>query len=294
MNGSDNMSEKRKTALISILAGIVLFLLVGMTTYAWISAERKAEAKKGEMGIEGNKVLTSEFTAYSYIDEDETVAIVKGEDIILPKYDTVFTERNENSVLIFRVPVFGTTIQAKESYTVTLTLKDLSEITGLEDYNYKNGDKDKDSSDYVGADAVADFISNVIFVKCAVVPEETLQVDEVTEKGTYDTVEEYIYYTVLDYMKNNVETSKTFVTSTTTGDVTTWSKTNSMTFTISNYGSAMVSSGTVYMYIEMGYDDKLVSNMMETRNLSFEFGDDDDNMIEMQSDLYEYDFSSVN
>lgn len=289
------MERAKKIIVLKItVVSLLIAALIAIPVSAWLANNRQVKKSTG-MQINGDLVAASKFEAYKFDDEAgmaKQVGVVYGSDDpvpdSLPLYDSIFIEKNENSSLIYRVPVFGTQIENHETFTITLDLQDKSDVTGLDDNNYLNGSKTGNS-----ADAVADYVSNVIYVKCAVI--QTLQ-DETIVPPDSTRVEDYIYNTAHNYFKSNTAMKKSFIpyTVTTTNGVETTSydaKAGTLVFTVENYASLMKEDSTVlYVYLEIGYEKVLVDHMIETRGLSFSL---DDNTIVIGSDLGDFVFSAA-
>lgn len=271
--------QGRRLRLLFLCVALLL-LAADIHAYAWLTKNRTLR-KDTEMQLVEGLIAGSSFKVYRYNDMEGRAVAIVNEAVGLPLYDLVFVERNENNAVIFRVPVFGPAIRSGSAFTVTLSLVDRSDVTGRADNNYTDGDKTAG----VSPDAVADYISNVIYIKCTVIPEANLQAETPTPPAGM-TEEDYIYQTAHAYFRNaeNNVPKQTFVSL--TEPVT---KNSTVTFTLEDYGGAMGEDAEVlYVYIEIGYERELVASLAATRNLSS--FDIEDNTIPIGGDLGDFVF----
>ena len=260
----------------SLLACIVLLCVLCASTFsfAWFARIDNVDADV-DLQLQADTVSSVPFTAYIF-DWEQNVAVSQtGGEVDLEAYDTVFVEKNEKNSLIYRAPVFGTGIDDGESFTVTLTLQDLSSTTGYSDYNLMilpEGEEDP---------VIANYLSNVTFIRCAVIAslQDTSELDD-TE----------IYNSALEYFQdeNNGVAAHTFF------EGQNGAKTNSVSFTISNYANLMP-EGAEYLnlYIEIGYDLGLIEAWTASSGTSVtaEMVGSTENEVEVESDFGAFSFA---
>lgn len=274
---TERMHYKVKAICAMFLAVVILFSL-SAATVSWFSLNRQVN-NRTEIGLDGSAVLATTFTAYKYNEEDGHAEAIRGLPIYLPLYDTVFIERNVNNTVVFRIPLFGTAINERDPISVALSLQENEKTTN---HNYYNGTLDEK----VPENAIANLLSNMIFLRCAVIDNELLQAAEIVPPETYTgdyAVENYVYDTIHAYFE---DTNNSFVTSTffDADDA----KTDRITFTVSDYADAMETDAQVlYVYLEMGYDVERVNAMVAAQSMSLAF---DDNAIPIPSDLDDFIF----
>ena len=266
------MSREKKSRVSPVLSRALLsalcVLLTGalsLSVYAWVVRNRHVY-NGFEMQINDNVVSAISFTAYKFDHESDQAIIVTGEDIILPQYDSVFIERNDKIALVFKSPVSGASIDAGETFTVTLDLQDLSSVTGLSDHNWLDGDKTPGSPD----STIADYVSNICYVACGIIP--TLQ----ENTAITDTTE--IYNTAVAWFASNGERHTFF-------EGSNGAKTGEITFTFSGYTPPPSGTRVLNVWIEIGYDPGLVTEMTLSRGILLDSDSLLDNAIDIDSDL---------
>ncbi len=265
--GPIKKKSSAKAAFVLLCAVLVVFLAL-IPVSSWVVRNRHVY-NGAEMQINDNVVSSVAFTAYKYFIEENEAHVVTGNDIFLPKYDSVFIERNEKIALIYKAPISGSTIDAGDPFTITLDLQDHSSVTGISDNNYLDGDKTPGSSDT----AIADYVSNVCYVRIGIIP--TLQENSSITEPTA------VYNTALEWFadsSNNAEKHTFF-------EGTNNAKTSSITFTFSNYSPPPNGGRVLDVWIEIGYEPARVSAMTESRGLLIDSSSILDNTISIGSDL---------
>ena len=177
-------------------------------------------------------------------EQDNTVKVVTDltELITLPAYDTVFTEKNVDSLVIYQFETFGAKIAAQDPFEICLTLEDIYEF----------------SSNYV---------SNVITVKCALLPELQDETDDTT-----------IYTTARDAFAE--VTGKSFVREESGVLV----KDQTISFLIEDY-TILSEYPVLIVYLQISYNTDLVDLWLNENNLSVTSDIVGNNEIELISDL---------
>ncbi len=266
--------KKNKTNinLINVILSLSLTVLILIgSTYAWFSSNNKANNNDLQMQIDSDSLLALPMTTFwSYLN-DEIVVYEKsvGANVHLPTYDSVFEELNDRCRLYIRVPVFGKRIVDGDPFSITLSLRNMDEgkgYTGSEEnknlYEYNEGKNayqvyDEESGDSLSV--VALYLSNVVNIKCSLIPSLN-EIDDSVENA------EEIYEKAFEFF-NDYDTTDNFL------DVETKEKTDVMEFDFSNYNSSryLVDSEenayVLYIYFEISYNPDLISNLMEHHEL---------------------------
>ena len=291
-NGSDIRNFIRRPATVRLFALLLasLLLLLGFVfpSFGWTLTNRIADQNTVEMQIDDDSISAIPFTAYIYDNVEQEYRIPEGEDVTLPRYDSVFVEENEYSCLIYKAPIFGSAISAGSAFTVTLDLQDRSDETGLEDNNFR--DSNKVDAEHDDLDAIANFVSNTAYIKCAVIPELQGDAAEGDEKSIYDVAHAYF----LNSNSANYEAHQflTFEPAAEDGAPDVGTKEPTVTFTLSDY-EAPEENGILYVYFEVSYQPDLVRRMLDS--FGFEFsGDVENNSVEMDSDMNQFYFDLAN
>jgi len=157
---------KNKLILIKSLISCILLLVIltfSIYTFGWFSSNNVVY---GELSFKINQapVSATQFTAYFFDEEEHTVKAVYNEQVELPAYDTVFTEKNTMNSIIYRIPVFGEVLEAGQPFDITLNLKSLTEDN---------------------------ILSDVIFVRAMPI-DELQNTEEVSPEEIYITAREYL------------------------------------------------------------------------------------------------------
>ena len=277
-------AELRRQMRRSLVSCILLLLVITASSISlgWFSEVRTVSGAT-EMQMREDVVSSIPFTAYIFDESDNMVKESVGVSITMPAYDTVFVERNTMNSLIYRVPVFGNIIKDGGAFEITLTLLDLSDETGYDDYNHHADPTDPETGEPTGGDPViANYLSNVVFLKCAVI-------DGLQDISGLDTTT--VYESALDFLRDANNAS--VVTTHTFFEGTAGAKTGSITFTVSDYDFP---EGADYLnvYIEIGYDKDLVDAWLEANDMSItaEMVGTANNLVDITSDFNRFAFSA--
>ncbi len=277
-------AELRRQMRRSLVSCILLLLVITASSISlgWFSEVRTVSGAT-EMQMREDVVSSIPFTAYIFDESDNMVKESVGVSITMPAYDTVFVERNTMNSLIYRVPVFGNIIKDGGAFDITLTLLDLSDETGYDDYNHPADPTAPETGEPTGGDPViAKYLSNVVFLKCAVI-------DGLQDISGLDTTT--VYESALDFLRDANNAS--VVTTHTFFEGTAGAKTGSITFTVSDYDFP---EGADYLnvYIEIGYDKDLVDAWLEANNMSItaEMVGTANNLVDITSDFNRFTFSA--
>lgn len=269
-------------ALAAFLGLLVLFSALATSVYAWSRYGRQSGANSEELSIDADNVAAMPFVAFKY-DNDSTSdtyekgIMVEGDDVSLPLYDSVFVEQNANAVLIYKVQLFGNTITSGEAFDITL------EISPKDNYTDNDLYETVEISGNAPATMIADLISNVIYVKAAYIA--GLQDDSNDDPDT-------IYHTAHTYFKDVSEQYQFLEYNT---DGTPKTKRDKIVIHIDGDDYTPPTSGDekqyIYLFIEIGYVDDLVKNLLDSRELQIG-GDEIGKMeIEIAEDLGEFVFT---
>ena len=277
-------AELRRQMRRSLVSCILLLLVITASSISlgWFSEVRTVSGAT-EMQMREDVVSSIPFTAYIFDESDNMVKESVGISVTMPAYDTVFVERNTMNSLIYRVPVFGNIIKDGGAFDITLTLLDLSDETGYDDFNYHADPTDPETGEPTGGDPViANYLSNVVFLKCAVI-------DGLQDISEMDTTT--VYESALDFLRDANNAS--VVTTHTFFEGTAGAKTGSITFTVSDYDYP---EGADYLnvYIEIGYDKDLVDAWLEANDMSItaEMVGTTNNLVDIASDFNRFTFSA--
>ena len=277
-------AELRRQMRRSLVSCILLLLVITASSISlgWFSEVRTVSGAT-EMQMREDVVSSIPFTAYIFDESDNMVKESVGISVTMPAYDTVFVERNTMNSLIYRVPVFGNIIKDGGAFEITLTLLDLSDETGYDDYNHHADPTDPETGEPTGGDPViANYLSNVVFLKCAVI-------DGLQDISEMDTTT--VYESALDFLRDANNAS--VVTTHTFFEGTAGAKTGSITFTVSDYDFP---EGADYLnvYIEIGYDKDLVDAWLEANDMSVtaEMVGTANNLVDITSDFNRFTFSA--
>ena len=277
-------AELRRQMRRSLVSCILLLLVIAASSVSlgWFSEVRTVSGAT-EMQMREDVVSSIPFTAYIFDESDNMVKESVGVSVTMPAYDTVFVERNTMNSLIYRVPVFGNIIKDGGSFDITLTLLDLSDETGYDDYNHHADPTDPETGEPTGGDPViANYLSNVVFLKCAVI-------DGLQDISELDTTT--VYESALNFLRDANNAS--VVTTHTFFEGENGAKTGSITFTVSDYDFP---EGADYLnvYIEIGYDEDLVDAWLEANDMSItaEMVGTTNNLVDITSDFNRFTFSA--
>ena len=277
-------AELRRQMRRSLVSCILLLLVITASSISlgWFSEVRTVSGAT-EMQMREDVVSSIPFTAYIFDESDNIVKESVGVSVTMPAYDTVFVERNTMNSLIYRVPVFGNIIKDGGAFDITLTLHDLSDETGYDDYNHHADPTDPETGEPTGGDPViANYLSNVVFLKCAVI-------DGLQDISELDTTT--VYESALNFLRDANNAS--VVTTHTFFEGENGAKIGSITFTVSDYDYP---EGADYLnvYIEIGYDEGLVDAWLEANDMSItaEMVGTTNNLVDITSDFNRFTFSA--
>ena len=207
-------------SIIVLLTSIFVFLSLD-DTLGWFSNNTNVNANGMSIQAASSEIQVKSCDYYIY-DEDLNVGKKITDNIYIPQYDTVFTDLNENAILIAKITVSGS---AAFQDATTLNLKFSC------------------SGSYYENDIVAKYLSNVVEIKAAVI-------DSIREDAFDDT----IYTSAKEYFANNSSNSTTFFDESNSNYYKKANNTTSLTIK----KEANASSVTVYLLL--GYSDALIQN----------------------------------
>jgi len=276
-------AELRRQLRRSLVSCVLLLIVIVASTVSlgWFSDVRNVSGATG-MKIREDVVSSIPFTAYIFDESDNMVKESVATAVTMPAYDTVFVERNLTNSLIYRVPVFGNMVRDGGAFDITLSLLDLSDETGYDDFNYHADPVDPETGEPTGGDpVVANYLSNVVFVKCAVI-DDLQDISEMDSTTVYDSV--------LAFLRDAGNASS--ITTHTFFEGTAGAKTGSITFTVSDY-EYPEDADYLSVYIEIGYDETLIENWLEANDMSItaEMVGTTSNVVDINSDFNRFVFS---
>lgn len=267
----------------SLVSCIVLLVVIVASTVSlgWFAKVMKLSGS-AEMQIREDVVSSIPFTAYIFDEEDNMVKESVGTSVTMPAYDTVFVEKNTMNSLIYRIPAFGNMVRAGGAFDIKLTLLDLSDETGYDDFNHHVDPTDPETGEPTGEDpVVANFLSNVVFVRLAVI-------DDLQDISAMDTTT--VYESALGFFRDDNNASS--ITTHTFFEGTAGAKTGNIVFTVSDYDYP---EGADYLnvYLEIGYDEALVDAWLEANDMSVtaEMVGKTNNLVDILSDFDRFTFS---
>ncbi len=256
------MKFKRITELSFLLSILVLFASV---SYAWLSVNRIVEQENILMNLE-NDDTTASYSVYKYNikqgigkNTDDEGNLLTISDVNFNPYDLIFTSRNRYTPVFARVEVKRHSSMPK-SGTINLT------ITRKLDYNDSvSSELSKYSSSLIRFTAI---VNNTY--------------DE-NPNTLYNAIDGAMYENTKNYVTTANDTSthdyddfsKSFVTAQQSGDVYTFTKSETitleMTYEESNW-SMIDGSETLNIYLYMTYDEGLIDLYKKTSELKIEVG----------------------
>ena len=267
----------------SLVSCIVLLVVIVASTVSlgWFAKITNLSAST-EMQIREDVVSSIPFTAYIFDEEDNMVKESVGTSVTMPAYDTVFVEKNTMNSLIYRIPAFGNMVRAGGAFDITISLLDLSDDTGYDDFNYHADPVDPETGDPTGGDPViANYLSNVVFVRLAVI-------DGLQDISEMDTTT--VYESALAFFRDAGNASS--VTTHTFFEGTAGAKTGSVVFTVSDY-EYPEDADYLNVYIEIGYDETLIEAWLDANDMSItaEMVGTTSNEVDIASDFDRFTFS---
>lgn len=274
------LRRQMRRSLVSCI--VLLVVIVASTVSLGWFAKITNVSGAAEMQIREDVVSSTPFTAYIFDEEDNMVKESVGTAVTMPAYDTVFVEKNTMNSLIYRIPVFGNMVRAGGAFDITLTLLDLSDETGYDDFNHHVDPVDEETGEPTGGDpVVANFLSNVVFVRLAVI-------DELQDISEMDTTT--VYESALGFFRDDGNASS--ITTHTFFEGTAGAKTGSIVFTVSDY-EYPEDADYLNVYVEIGYDEDLVDAWLEANDMSItaEMVGKTNNLVDIASDFDRYTFS---
>lgn len=241
------MDKKLKHYLFSTIfsfAVLIGVLITSIFSFGWFSDNQIVSASGANVHSLRDVQASLPLKAYMFDEQDNTVKVVADltESITLPAYDTVFTEKNVDSLVIYQFEAFGAKIAAQAPFEICLTLEDTSEFS-------------------------SSYISSIITVKCALLPE--------LQDETDDTI---IYTTARDAFAE--VTGKSFVREESGALV----KDQTISFLIENY-IILSEYPVLTVYLQISYNTDLVGLWLDENNVSITSDIVSNNEIELISDL---------
>ena len=265
----------------SLVSCIVLLVVIVASTVSlgWFAKVTNVSGAV-DMQIREDVVSSIPFTAYIFDESDNMVKESVGTSVTMPAYDTVFVEKNTMNSLIYRVPAFGNMVRDGGAFDITLSLLDMYEETNRHDNNYQIAPIDPETGE-PGNLVIANFLSNVVFVRLAVI-------DDLQDISEMDTTT--VYESALGFFRDDGNASS--VTTHTFFEGIAGAKTGSVVFTVSDYEYP---EGADYLnvYLEIGYDEALVDAWLEVNDMSVtaEMVGKTNNLVDILSDFDRFTFS---
>lgn len=274
------LRRQMRRSLVSCI--VLLVVIVASTVSLGWFAKITNVSGAAEMQIREDVVSSIPFTAYIFDEEDNMVKESVGTAVTMPAYDTVFVEKNTMNSLIYRIPAFGNMVRDGGAFDISLTLLDLSEETGYDDFNHMIDPVDSETGEPTGGDpVVANFLSNVVFIRLAVI-------DDLQDISEMDTTT--VYESALGFFRSPGNASS--ITTHTFFEGTAGAKIGSIVFTVSDYDYPE-DADYLNVYVEIGYDEDLVDAWLEANDMSItaEMVGKTNNLVDITSDFDRFAFS---
>lgn len=249
---------KFKLRVVSSTA-LLIFAIFGFLSVngslAWFASNKRVGLSGMQIQSVVEELRVGSCEIYYYDVEEKTGAFWADETqkAFMREYDSVFTDRNENTALVLKIPVQGPYVREGKTFTVTL---DCTQALYQTDPN-------------TGAQTnkVSDYLSNVVQIKAGVIP--SLK-DE--------TNANVIYTEAVEYFKTSVNARENSFVLVSNGVA---EKNISITFTIENYGAA----DSMDLYLEMDYSPELIKYYLGRLNGIISNGGWLSNEVMMTNDL---------
>jgi hypothetical protein len=229
---------KLKIRVVSSTA-LLIFAIFGFLSVngslAWFSNNKQVTSNGMQLQSVIEELIIADYEIYYYDVSDGAGKRWENEEesAIMREYDSVFTDRNENTSLIFKIPIQGPYIREGKAFTVTLDCTQALYETDAEGAQTNN---------------VADYLSNVVQIKASAI---TALKNETDANIIYTQATEHFKTVEKDNEKEFVLVSDNTAT-----------KNVSITFTIENYGA----STSMDLYIEMDYSPELIKYYLGHRD----------------------------
>ena len=247
------------------------------TSYGWFAYNKTTEGNDMSITLVGNQMLLiDEYRIYKRDEENKVIKEVSNnidgdplynKRVSLNEYDTILKERNAGTHIVISV-VIGHIV---EGGTIVISISNNNPI-----------DAEHQS------DALEAYLSNICSFRCKYGLEED---DIETAFGSFNSETETYPYSQF-----------VTVTNTETNGEVTWinTKADSIEMTISNYDGAIYTvteNGNevkkLRVYIEISYNEDLVTNYLSQNGESTDFNDVSNNEVEFRSDMKPFIFDYV-
>jgi len=184
--------------LVSFLA-ISIMLICSFFTFAWFANSRDSSVAGLDVHVEDVKALyIKDYYVYRYSDDSKAGVLDTSDHIHLSSYDTVFTDRNNNTPIIIKFVMEGATISNGDNFTISIDC----------------------SSALLENNKIVSSLSNIVQFKCGIIS----ALDNVSNANTIYTTSKTFFGDT-----NNTFSSATFVSGTT--------KNNTISLSVSGYTS---------------------------------------------------------
>lgn len=119
----------RKRIIASTIILIVVALLsISAISYAWLTRNRELESQGQTMQIEAQGVLAETYSVYRYNNEENYIDEITTDTNIyeMEPYDSIFTERNVNTPLLYEITLKNVPKASETNITVSLECSESS------------------------------------------------------------------------------------------------------------------------------------------------------------------------
>ena len=240
---------KGNRMFVTLVAMLILFNMVVVTSVAWLTMNRETDADQMGMALAVDDT-TAVYKAYMYdlskgegtdmINETTALNIT---NIVLNPYDTIFQGQNIYTPVFARIELVGNKSMPK-SGTVHITVE-----------------RDPDISD-------AKYSSSVLRFTALVIPEKG-DLSYTTANALYNFINSSTRFDAVEKYTEQMDHSKNFVVSVTgTGENLQYTKTDSLTVSVSYTEDDWYveeNANILYVYLYMTYDATLIANYMSSQ-----------------------------
>lgn len=247
----------RITALVCLVA--VAVTVSG--TFAWYITSRRTDASlQAVTSEEGGAIVCGPYTVYLKTTDTSGAPVYQvynalNDEIVLNAYDSVFGE-NEDTAIIMKIPVTGTSLDGGSDLLLTLSRANREEFSSDEFGLLANA---ADSGNHVEAGKIIKYLTNIASFRFQLIP----ALNGETNAGT-------IYETARAEFDKGTE-AHAFVSWTRNQKTYTVTKDkNQLSWDIPAAGisAAKTADGALNLYVEINYDANLVAAYLQDHSAS--------------------------
>lgn len=250
------------------VAALVCLVAVAVTVsgaFAWYITSRRTDAALQVItSEEGSAIVCGQYTVYLKTKDASGKDVYQvfnalDEKVTLKEFDSVFG-RHEDTAIIMKIPVSGTSLNNGSSLLLTLSRANRGVLEGYSDANglYSNATNEADK---VEKDKILRYLTNISSFRFSLIP----ALNGVTDPGTiYETAKtEFSKSAEVQFASASWnQEQKTYEVSKVDGNTLTWD------IPTADISSA-VSDGTLNLYIEIDYDEALIAAYLQDHSTNF-------------------------